>query len=331
MNASIVEKAIITHCYDGFPRMVGFPRQYLYYSFDELITKFWLNNGACKGIYTAVFPEHIRERKRYNKFYFDLDLEENMELAFFEAIEISNYISELFDVIPRLYFSGGKGFALYLDLQGDYVFKDYPIVHLKLAQHLKEVCAAECLDSAVIGDTSRISRLPFNIHRKSNRLCIPVNIEWSFNEILERSVNYDGDGLIKINKASENSKGFEMVKEWDDEAENFRIEIKDNLKNSGYSGNVDLDIILNKASLTHGYRRILIYRVIVPQMLINGYKKIDIHSYCEEFIKRSGACYDASTRRFVNYYIKLHKSKNWKPISLENLLMQHPELKKVFI
>jgi hypothetical protein len=331
MKLSVVEDAIANHCYDGFPRMVGFPRQYLYHSLEELIDKFWIHNGASKGVFPAVYPEHVKEFKKFNKLFFDLDLEENIELAYYEATEIYYKLGEIFDVTPRLYFTGGKGFALYVDLQGDYVFKDFPIVHYQLSQYLKEECAAECLDSTVIGDTSQISRLPFNINYKANRLCIPIDIDLSFERVIEESTNYTGDGLIRIEKASENSYGHKMLKQWDDEAEAFRKSIDDTIKAGGFTGNVDLDLLLDRASMTHGYMSVLVYRVIVPQLIQGGFSDANIHKYCIKFVKNAGKHYTTSTRNFVNYYIKNQRKRNWKPMSLPKLLNRYPELKKVFV
>lgn len=319
-----VNQALKMHCYDGWPRRVGFPKQSIYHTSDHFVSDFWVYNGYARGVYPAVFPDHIAESRKYNKFYFDLDNELDLNQAYNDMREIDLIMIKYFDVDIRVYFSGGKGFAVYLDLEGEHVFKDYPIVHKRLSMFLKEH-GITSLDEAIIGDTSRISRAPFNIHPKG-RLCIPIQLCWSFNEVFIQSHNYNHDFIITIERADEYSEGFKMLREWDDTAQEFRNNIRKEVASSGFTGNFPLESLMTKSPKLIGYRRVLMYRLIVPQMMRQGFGRDDIHQYCSEFVERSNEEYNHESQKFVDYYINFNSRKDWAPISTYKLFMEHPEL-----
>jgi len=333
MKRSLINKALKTHCYDGFPRKIGFPNQSMCYGIRELRRHFWQYNGSAKGVYTSVFPESIKESRKFNKFYFDIDSKEphgieELDQACVEAMTLHLLIKRYFEVEPRVYFSGMKGFALYLDTNFDYQYKKYRVVFQRLVDFFVKEEGLELLDRSVVGDVGRISRLPFSIHKKSGQMCIPIDFyDYYLELIIEHSRVYNGNYEIKIQPALKDTEGFEMIKHWDETAEEYLKEQMAQVETNGWGGNVNLDLLMRKADKLQGYREVLMYRVIIPQMLIRGKSENEVHDYCEAFSQRSG--FDRDFRRVINYQIRRFQQKKYHPLSNKRLLYEYPELRRI--
>jgi hypothetical protein len=310
--------------------MLGFPRQSLCPSPEHLIKKFWMLNGSVKGVYVAVFPEHLKEYSLFNKFYFDIDNEEDLQGAYTDSVKIGNFFNKYFNCIPRRYFSGGKGYAIYLDLQDFGRFEDYPIVHLRLAQWIREETKVESIDSTSLGDIARISRVPFNLHYTTKWLCIPTHPDWTYKEIMSNAMEYNGDYQVTFDRADPKSEGIKRLKYFDETAEEYRESIKKKM-GTGFKGDMDLNLIMNKAKDLKGFRAVLIYRIIVPQIMSTGGNGEEVHKFCSEFITKSGDIYNYRWEKFVNYYIFFNENKDWRPQSSEKLFLEHPDLLEVLM
>ena len=90
----------------------------------------------------------------------------------------------------RIYFSGMKGFHLYIDFRPIYLpenvsFKSlilYLFNRLQLLRH-------HCSDPNVIGDLRRLSRVPYTRHLESNMYCVPIDPTEDLSDILEYAEN----------------------------------------------------------------------------------------------------------------------------------------------
>ncbi len=326
-NYKLIEQAIKDHTFDKFPRQIGFPRQRMCSNIDYLIERYWAWNGSVKGVYTAVFPEHVKEFSLYNKFYFDIDKENDLKGATTDSAKLTEFLRRNFEVEPRRDFSGGKGFATYLYIN-PFEFKDYPIVHLRLAQLIREKTKITSLDSSVLGDTSRISRLPFVIHHKTEFLSFPTNPDWIFDEILENIVKYQGDFKVHVNVAPAESEGMDKLREFDDTAKDYRKNIKAKVATKVTGSSIPLDIILKRARNLNGYMRVIRYRVIIPALLATGSSAEEIHGFNCLFSELAGVKYDYQTQKFVERYIQYYAGRDWKPLSANSLFVEYPELLK---
>ena len=107
----------LQHCnFDtvSFPRYVGFPNQFLVsneYEYVYAIDKY-LNEKNC---YVRAFSEFQLDHNLYNKLYFDFDSKNNLDLAYKEVLFVFDKIESRYHVRPRIYFTGAKGFHLYID------------------------------------------------------------------------------------------------------------------------------------------------------------------------------------------------------------------------
>ncbi len=316
---------IKTHCYDGFPRRIGFPNQYLCHSIDELMTYFYQYNGSVPGIYVALFPESVKETQMFNKFYFDLDCKEDPKRAFHDAHIIASISFHYFETFPRIYFSGMKGCGVILDIE-PFKFKDYRTVHERFTNALKYI-GISTLDQSVVGDTARISRLPLSVHGKSKKLCIPIQLWWNYDKMIEQADSYDFLYDLSIDPAPEGTEGYELLQHWDDTAEEYKTEKQKIMKISSYTGNINLDLILSKANQLTNYREVLMYRVVIPQMLCQGKSEHEIFDYCNEFTRRSD--FKRDWKKVIDYQIERFQQNGFRPLSMGRLLMEYPELRKI--
>ncbi len=111
-----------------------------------------------------------------DRIYIDLDCEENLRLPLKEALKIIDWYSRVFGVYPLVYFTGSKGFAVYLDFKP---VKFRSSVEAKnalrlIATLLVEQLELKTLDIQVM-DIARLSRIPLTLNTKSNLYCIPLN------------------------------------------------------------------------------------------------------------------------------------------------------------
>jgi hypothetical protein len=111
--------------------------------------------------------------------YFDFDQENDpaLKLALEDALKLKTYYPE-----ARVYFTGKKGFAGYLDfkevpLQNSYKKEAIGILQNQIISALD----LKTVDPTVIGDIARVSRLPNTIHgdrwNNWNQYCIPLDLE----------------------------------------------------------------------------------------------------------------------------------------------------------
>jgi len=102
---------------------------------------------------------------------FDLDHKENLNIAFKEAKKLVRYLLSK-NTIPRVYFSGAKGFHVYID---------FPSVELENVEAVKRVgiriaerLKLKTVDSKVF-EVSRVIRLPLTTHSKTKYRCTPID------------------------------------------------------------------------------------------------------------------------------------------------------------
>ncbi len=112
-----------------------------------------------------------------DRIYIDLDYEKNLQIPLKEAQKIINWYSRTFGVYPLVYFSGYKGFAIYLDfkpIKFENTLKAKETLRLFMTLLIKSL-NLKTADIQVTIDVARLSRLPLTINTKSNLYCTPLN------------------------------------------------------------------------------------------------------------------------------------------------------------
>jgi len=134
-----------------------------------------------RDVYVSVFSfgewhdsSEIRKQSAIvNTLFLDFD-HEDLKVAFTDAKKLVQYLLEK-DVIPRVYFSGAKGFHVFIDFpEVDLFFKKDALRHTvnTLIRKLK----LKCIDLQVV-ELARVSRIPLTINSKTGYRCTPIDPE----------------------------------------------------------------------------------------------------------------------------------------------------------
>ena len=113
MKFDDIENSWLTHAYDGFPRKVGTPTQRLIHNQEDFLQYVWSMLGRT-NIYTSLFSEPTKEAGEYYRLYIDIDNKQSLNKALLDTKKIRNWFNEQIDYDPSVYFSGMKGFAIYV-------------------------------------------------------------------------------------------------------------------------------------------------------------------------------------------------------------------------
>jgi len=173
-------EAIDRHCKGKYPREFGhklksgFVRNERCDNAEMLFAKaklFDFEDCYCSVYSYSEWSDVAEERRRnvrVDTILFDID-RENLTLAFAEAKKMVKYLIKK-DIIPRVYFSGAKGFHIYIDFpeQQLYDFATVKDVAIFFSQKLKVAIDTQ------IYDPNRVSRLPFTINTKTGYFCVPI-------------------------------------------------------------------------------------------------------------------------------------------------------------
>jgi len=144
--------------------------------------------------YRKIFEDP--DRKRYsrkklpdfdtaivNKLYFEFDNDHMINGTIQRTYEDVMRLRDSIGHPIRMYYTGNRGFHLYLDLL-------VCITKESLYSLTGDIIQSLCLrtsDVGHMGDTARIYRIPGFPHHKTGRFCIEVNGQMSLSEIIDKS------------------------------------------------------------------------------------------------------------------------------------------------
>ena len=132
------------------------------------------------GLYVSVNPYNpeTMEISSIERLYFDFDCKEKVRYALDDCIEFCKKLVGHYNISPLIFFSGSKGYAVYVFLQEPILGSESELK--ELYQKLQDILVGSdkyrWLDPAPLGDLKRVSRVPFSLHQKTSSLCVPVDI-----------------------------------------------------------------------------------------------------------------------------------------------------------
>lgn len=132
---------------------------------------------------------------------FDFD-STNLQASKNDAMKLVSWCDR-HEVTPRITFSGGKGFHVFIDIN------TIRLINSKrtLVQFSSELSAAAefttTVDGIIFGDTNRLIRIPNTRHSKSGLYCIPLTADelltLSLDDILKLAKSPRYDDFIRVN------------------------------------------------------------------------------------------------------------------------------------
>lgn len=158
-------------------RELGNPSREYWADPSELPYWIGLNEAEARPSYmsVAIFQERDRPRAIDCLFY-DFDSGEgDLEAAWSDAQEFSRTLRRRYGCEPLIAYSGRKGFHVYVFIEKPYRGSCLREVYAELQAMTLRGLKLQTLDTAVLGDVKRLSRIPYTRHEKSRHLCYPVD------------------------------------------------------------------------------------------------------------------------------------------------------------
>lgn len=317
----------LNHCYDGFPRKIGFvkdpsplPKKEMIYTPEEFLQEVW-THVAHVDIFVAVFNEWQKQTSMFNKVFIDLDSDaDHLEVAYRDMQEIVSFLGES---TPRVYFSGSKGFHLFFDFPTT-KFKHYKEATREWVEHIEKACNLTTVDYSVVGEIERVSRLPFTKHTGTNQLCVPIIPSWSLEAILSLSSR----GQVKhkwlfIDPRFDEHLGILLHRinvEWKPPAPIEPLEI------DTQGMDEDLAYIMRHAPNFKGVKRI-IWTKVLPLMKLQNKSSEYVSEYCRELCQIVGREWEMDLGSWIRAAYKTEKGIPW---SWSAIFHNWPEMRKWF-
>jgi hypothetical protein len=354
----LLEKLWLKHAYDGFPRDMKVPwtKRAHALNADNYLYLCWKSYGQC-DMFTSIYPVSFVNFDRLmtlNKLFFDID-DPKIANSYKSMQSIANWFESEYHYTPRVYFSGKKGFHLYIDFDPIKIQVAYFKTTVRtFINKVMEGSGAEIVDNSAIADSagvSRVSRIPFTPHPKGET-CVPIDPDWELD--LVKFMAEEGSGVgVDINKCPK---------------------IGDDLLDIAMAGDVEEDMIerqfvwTDKATakkMQDGLMRIMevapryadgrhrmIWAMLVPRLTIlksnNNYQQLtgdklnqvnhEVKKAVQEFIEETPETNpDGTMRETMENYLsyadlvldRLH-NQFWSPWAFETFWLEYPDLAKYF-
>lgn len=140
---------------------------------------------------------------------FDFD-SKNLQTSFTDARTLVSWCHK-HDVIPRVTFSGNKGFHVFIDIIPIIINNPAPTIKI-FCNELSDAAGFTTVDRVIFGDLNRLIRIPNTMHAKSKLYCIPID-SYEF-------LNLDLDTILRMAKEQQfenikrvNNKNIEIISE----------------------------------------------------------------------------------------------------------------------
>jgi len=278
-----------------------------------------------KDLYVAIFSDWQLADRTYNKIFLDLDAKDGLDRAFRDLQTLTQHVLKRYGRPPRLYFTGGRGFHVYLDFTpttlsqyGD-VVRSY-VYELEFRLRLTTPCRS------VVGDRRRVARVPYSIHQTRHRFCISIDPFWSLQEVLwySRNPKIMNVPVVPLPGLAEELKTLERRRE------RFSFENPSPLHDvDDYVHDLTIFLELAESGLDDCRHRLLHF-AIVPRLVELGKSDEEILTYAYEFIHKSspvGRKDWSHYERAVQQSITRTREGGWRPWGWPALITTFPELR----
>lgn len=334
LDRELVEYVWANFCNFIFPREVGLDdgehfNRVNVANLNELCQTVWGN--LDKNVYVSVYSESMIKDGYVNCIFFDLDDSNDLEKPYNEMLNIVSFFQSNFNYVPRVNFSGKKGAHIYVDIP--------PVklndIRMSLRRLYKNLFSGyKTLDTSVIGDKRRVSRLPYTIHRETKRYCVPIEAGWSLDKILEESINPDARNGIRLTRNVAQCREIAFALEALDRNVQSGYDNKtyptkltyDRIKR--YSEEVDT-LLCNIASKVDNGRHRYLHYMLVPRLYILGKSEQEIFDTAQQFVnnsKEEGNRGWGHYEPYVRDSIRRTREGNWMPWSFTTFYEYFPDL-----
>jgi len=258
--------------------------------------------------------------------------------------EMRRYVHHLeteYDLSPRVYYSGSRGFSIHLDFE-DTEVDSFGAVRAAAKKSRRDADVPEEIADESVLEKNRICRLPYtlNWNHMSKRdlypmICLPIDPQWStetfFGEICSPSRCLE----VEISREDESFSDLVSSFDRDHEFEEKSLETEAELDPDGALDH--LSVLMHLAPQVRDGRHRILHFMLVPALIEAGWEdRGQIHTRCKEWIEETGETYYPTYHDHVENSIDRTLSGPqgsdgiWKPWSITRFLREHPELIEFF-
>jgi hypothetical protein len=323
---SHLKRQMILHLKNGgYPRDLGFPWRKQAENEDEFfkILEWFIYR---KNSYAAINSQYFIDNDYWDTIYIDLD-SNSLRLAWEDMRKVVQACVLKWDYEPRVYFSGSKGFAIYLDFPTVQVNKE--TIREFTMSFLNE-CGVTTEDAMVLGDKRRISRIPFTLNfnnlkkGKDPMLCIPIDPIWKLEHILKEARNCTMRKLVDVGSCQQVSN---LLMELDvsvakEKEERKKIAIKSisELDKDLYSDK--LNTLMKGATQFSDKRNRALTFLLIPTAIEAGHTAEQAFWYCEQWVVASGADF-SEYKEYCETVIQRTIRNGWRSWNIEDFILNH--------
>ena len=341
-----------------FPRDIGFPDRYTVTSVRDMI-QYIDKRRMSSNCYIQVFSDIQQEAQMWDTAYIDidapLDFTEDMdeddrwhhwtsqiEDALWEVNKYTYHMEQKYNADPRVYFSGSRGFSVYID------FPRVNVPWLAVETTIKDTLSDAGVDPQFVDDSvfekNRISRIPYTINWKNiNRgldpmFCIPIDSTWSVDNVISEA--QDPEIQMEVVRSPEGNILADEISYRQSEEEFEREEIHDQSSDPDPAKALEhLRILMDLSEHINDGRHRILHFMLVPALIEAGWEdRAEIHEVSRDFIEATGETYNGTPnyRDHVDDSISrtLEGPKGqdgqWKPWSIKRFLWEYPDLLDYF-
>lgn len=345
----------------AFPRDVAFLGDSRFPVVDkrEYVDRIWENMSGVNS-YTDVTSKPMQAGEIYDTFYLDIDADLEPDAddpmrvrmgefqtaireAETELRKIVEYTQSEYDGwVPRVYFSGGRGFAVYFDMPATNVHFD--AIESVIYDILDEADVNFDIVDTSVFEKNRLCRLPYTLNwnnpKKRNippLMCIPIDPTWSAERIVGEAMEPSEFLEVKRNPNKDLAREVAIREE--------EIEVDYNDSGRNFDSEPDpaealdkIDRLFNVAPHIKDGRSRIIHFVLVPALIEAGYPENKIYKTVQDFIETCpGARWNDDYRDKTAWAIERTlegppgpNDERWRSWTFATLLKKNPEMIRYF-
>lgn len=338
-----------------FPRDIGLPHRFSVSSLREMIDALETAKTHSQ-LYVQVHSDIEQAADVYDSIYIDIDAEmpfepdegtkeeryqmwkESLEDAYWEVKKYSWHMKEAYDAELRVYFSGSRGFSIYVDFVE--VECDYGAVVSTIQDTLRDAGVDMNLVDSSVFEKNRISRLPYSLNWNHEEkrgldplLCLPIDPNWNFDTLLDEITDPEIQKSVNITKDENIVREYIEHRHRTGDYESQEIDGDIEITINPEASLERIETLMDIAEHIRDGRHRILHFMFVPALIEAGWEDYgQIHEISQEFIEKTGASYRPDYYKHVEKSIPRtiegppNSDGHWKPWTIQRFLQEYPEL-----
>jgi hypothetical protein len=199
----VFSRSWLIHAKNNYPREC-WPSAGQYFvarSADDFVNFCAKQYDEIEECHTSLYPSTIPDSGYAHPWVdqFIIELDGQLEQSYSAMRKIYSWLRLKLNAEPRVYFSGHRSFHIFVDF--------LPLVipfesMAELARQIGRESETLQLIDFQMYHARKLSRVPYSYNTKTARLCVPVSIEWSVDEIIKESSKPERFAGIKIQNSA---------------------------------------------------------------------------------------------------------------------------------